>query len=392
MLRPYDIIIVGAGFYGATLAERIANELDKHVLVLERRNHIGGNAYSEIDADTGIEMHRYGAHLFHTSNEKVWNYLQRFTKFTNYRHRVWSMYRGQIYSMPINLGTICQFFGRSFTPVEARQLLEEQAKEVSERNPNSLEKKAISLVGRPLYEAFIRGYTKKQWQIDPHELPGHIITRLPVRYTFDDSYFDDKFEGLPIDGYTAIFERMLKSPRIEVALNTDFFAVRHSFPNIPVVYSGPIDRYFDYAEGMLGWRTLDFEREVVGVSDFQGTGVVNYADEEIPFTRILEFKHLYPERYYPPGKTVIVREYSRAAGRTDELYYPIETRTNKTIYEKYRARAKAERGVLFGGRLGSYRYLDMHQAIGSALKHFENIITPYFTTQRSFEDIEPPAQ
>jgi UDP-galactopyranose mutase len=387
MPRPHDLVVVGAGFFGATIAERAANELGMRVLVLERRNHIGGNAYTAPDPETGIEVHRYGAHLFHTSNEAVWSYLNRFTAFTGYRHRVLSMYRRQIYSMPINLGTICQFFGRSFTPEEARQLIAEQARELGGRPPSNLEEKAISLIGRPLYEAFIRGYTKKQWQTDPRELPADIINRLPVRYTFNDRYFDDKFEGLPVDGYTALFERMLGHPLIEVALNVDFFSVRAQLPaEVPIVYTGPIDRYFDYSEGMLGWRTLDFERAVVPVNDFQGTSVVNYADEDVAFTRIAEFRHFYPARDYPTGQTVIFREYSRRAGRSDEPYYPINTRADKALYDKYRMRAKAERGVLFGGRLGSYRYIDMHQAIGAALKLFETTIKPHFTARRPFED------
>ncbi len=386
MPRPCDLIIVGAGFTGATIAERAANELGMRVLLLERRNHIGGNVYSALDPDTGIEVHRYGAHLFHTSNEMVWNYLRRFTTFTDYRHRVLSVYRRQIYSMPINLATICQFFGRSFTPEEARRLIAEHAQEQAGKAPGNLEDKAIALIGRPLYEAFIRGYTIKQWQTDPRELPAGIIARLPVRYTFNDRYFDDKFEGLPVDGYTAIFERMLMNPLIEVMLDADYFSVRQTLPaNIPVVYTGPIDRYFDYAEGLLGWRTLDFEREVVPVTDFQGSGVINYADEAIPFTRIIEFRHFYPERNYASGKTVIFREYSRSAGRADEPYYPIGTSANKAKYGKYVKRAEAERGVIFAGRLGSYRYLDMHQAIGAALKLFDTVIKPNFMAKRPVE-------
>lgn len=379
-LQKYDILIVGAGFYGATIAERCANELGKRVLVIDRRHHIGGNAYSENDPQTGIEVHKYGAHLFHTPNEIVWTYLNRFTAFTDYRHRVFSTYKNQVYSMPINLGTICQFFGRRFSPDEARALVAEQAAELGEKAPANLEEKAISLIGRPLYEAFIRGYTAKQWQTDPRDLPEGIITRLPVRYNFDNRYFNDRFEGLPVDGYTAIFERMLNSPKIDVKTGVDFFDVKDRIPaGLPIVYTGAIDRYFDYSEGELGWRTIDFEQEIANVGDFQGTAVMNYADEDIPFTRILEFRHFNPERAYQTEKTVIVREYSRFAQRKDEPYYPIDTKNDKATYLKYKSRAKTEANVHFGGRLGTYRYLDMHQAIGAALKAYDNVFLPHFT-------------
>ncbi len=379
-----DLLIVGAGFYGATIAERVANELQKNVLLIDRRSHIGGNAYSEFDGETGIEVHRYGAHLFHTPNEVVWTYLNRFTAFTDYKHRVYSTYRDQVYSMPINLGTISQFFNRRLSPDQAKALIADQAAEMAGRHPANLEEKAISLIGRPLYEAFIRGYTAKQWQTDPRDLPEHIITRLPVRYTFDNRYFNDKYEGLPVDGYTAIFERMLKHPKIQIALDVDFFSLKSSLPaDLPIVYTGPIDRYFDYSEGELGWRTIDFEKETLNTGDFQGMAVMNYADETTPYTRILEFRHFNPERSYQTEKTVIVREYSRSAKRVDEPYYPIDTRQDKEIFLRYRARAEAEVNVHFGGRLGTYRYLDMHQAIGAALKAFDSRIVPHFIEGRA---------
>ena len=375
-----DLLIVGAGFYGATIAERTANELGKNVLLIDKRHHIGGNAYTENDRETGIEVHRYGAHLFHTPNETVWNYLNRFTAFTDYRHRVFTSLKDQVYSMPINLGTICQFFGQRFSPGEARALVTEQAAEMAGQLPKNLEEKAISLIGRPLYEAFIRGYTAKQWQTDPRDLPEHIISRLPVRYNFDNRYFNDRFEGLPVDGYTAIFERMLKSPKIRIELAVDFFDLRSRLPkDLPIIYTGAIDRYFDYSEGELGWRTVDFDEEVVNTGDFQGTTVMNYADESVPFTRILEFRHFNPERNYQTEKTVIVREYSRFAQRKDEPYYPIDTKTDKETFLKYRRRATMEKNVHFGGRLGTYRYLDMHQAIGAALKAFDSSIAAHFS-------------
>lgn len=373
----YDLIIVGAGFFGATIAERTANELGRKVLILDRRNHIGGNAYSENDAQTGIEVHKYGAHLFHTPNKLVWDYLNNFTKFTDYKHRVYTSYKDQVYSMPINLGTICQFFGRRMSPAEAKQLVLEQSRELGENKPVNLEEKAISLIGRPLYEAFIRGYTAKQWQTDPRELSESIITRLPVRYNFDNRYFNDAYEGLPVDGYTAIFEKMLSNPLIHIQTGVDYFDVKDQIPaGKTVVYTGPIDKFFDYKAGELGWRTIDFEPEVLQVGDFQGTAVMNYADESVPFTRILEFRHFNPERDYLKDKTVIVREYSRFAQRGDEPYYPIDTQKDKKTYLAYKEMADAENDVIFGGRLGTYRYLDMHQAIGAALKCYETTIEP----------------
>ena len=372
-----DLLVVGAGFFGATIAERVANELDKRVLVIDRRDHIGGNAYSETDPETGIEVHRYGAHLFHTQSDTVWNYVNRFSAFTDYSHRVFSSYRDRVYPMPINLATICQFFEKRFSPDEARALIAGQAAELKGAEPKNLEEKAISLIGRPLYEAFIRGYTAKQWQTDPRDLSASIITRLPVRYNFDNRYFNDRYEGLPVDGYAAIFQRMLDNENIRIAFNTDFFQIRDRLPKgVPVIYTGPIDRYFDYAEGELKWRTLDFERSVEPTGDFQGTSVMNYADEDVPFTRILEFRHLHPERAYQQEKTVIVREYSRFARREDEPYYPVDTPADKKLFLAYKARANAETDVYFGGRLGTYRYLDMHQAIGGALKAYENVIGP----------------
>nr|WP_290446180.1 UDP-galactopyranose mutase [Brucella intermedia] len=367
------MIIVGAGFFGATIAERVANELGRKVLILDRRAHIGGNAYSENDAETGIEVHKYGAHLFHTPNKTVWDYLNIFTKFTDYKHRVYTSYKDQVYSMPINLGTISQFFGRRMSPIEAQQLVLEQSRELGDKKAENLEEKAISLIGRPLYEAFIRGYTAKQWQTDPRELPEHIITRLPVRYNFDNRYFNDAYEGLPVDGYTAIFERMLFHPLIHIQTGVDYFNVKNQIPaGKPVVYTGPIDKFFDYKAGELGWRTIDFEPEILQVGDFQGTAVMNYADEDVPYTRILEFRHFNPERDYQKEKTIIVREYSRFAQRGDEPYYPIDTQKDKQTYLVYKAMADAEKDVIFGGRLGTYRYLDMHQAIGAALKCFDN--------------------
>ena len=379
-----DLVVVGSGFFGLTVAERCAKELGLRVVVLDRRHHLGGNAYSEKEPETGIEVHVYGAHLFHTSNEKVWEYVNRFTAFTSYQHRVFANYQGQVYSFPMNLGLINQFFGRSHTPDEARALIAEQSSEIDTAAAQNLEEKAISLIGRPLYEAFVRGYTAKQWQTDPKELSPDIITRLPVRYTFDNRYFNDTYEGLPVDGYTAWLERMADHPNIEVRLETDFFAPGHEYSadrikgRVPVVYTGPVDEYFGHSEGRLSWRTVDLEAEVLDVDDFQGTSVVNYNDADVPWTRILEFKHFHPERTHLPGKTVIVHEYSRFAEEDDEPYYPVNTAEDRAKLLRYRDLAKKEPMVLFGGRLGTYKYLDMHMAIGSALSMYENKLRPHF--------------
>jgi UDP-galactopyranose mutase len=379
-----DLVVVGSGFFGLTVAERAATQLNKRVVVLERRHHLGGNAYSEAEPETGIEVHRYGAHLFHTSNKRVWDYVNQFTEFTNYQHRVFCKHQGQVYSFPMNLHLINHFFGKSHTPDEARALIAEQASEIDTKDATNLEEKAISLIGRPLYEAFVRDYTAKQWQTDPKELPAATIARLPVRYNFNNRYFNDTYEGLPLEGYTAWLERMADHPNIEVRLNVDYFEVRDEIPaGTPTVYTGPLDRYFDYAHGFLGWRTLDFEQEVLPVGDFQGTPVMNYNDADAPYTRIHEFRHFHPEREdrYPSDKTVIVREFSRSADKDDEPYYPINTPEDRAKLERYRELAKTEgkqNNILFGGRLGTYKYLDMHMAIGSALSAFDNKIAPYF--------------
>jgi UDP-galactopyranose mutase len=376
-LGAADVVVVGSGFFGLTVAERVAAEHGRRVVVLERRAHLGGNAWSEEDPETGIEVHRYGAHLFHTSNRRVWEYVNRFTAFTGYQHRVHSVTKGQVYPLPINLATVCQYFGRHLSPEQARALIREQAAEIDPDRAENLEEKAISLVGRPLYEAFIRGYTEKQWQTDPRELPAEIITRLPVRYTYDNRYFSDDHEGLPVDGYTVWLRRMADHPGIEVVLGVDFFDVRPLVPaGTPVVYTGPLDRFYDYAEGRLAWRTLDFEQEVLPVGDFQGTSVMNYADTDVPWTRIHEFRHFHPERSYPSDRTVVVREYSRRAEAGDEPYYPVNTPSDRAVLARYRERAAAEPDVLFGGRLGTYPYLDLHMAIASALTAVDNVLGP----------------
>lgn len=386
-----DLVVVGSGLFGLTIAEQAATELGLKVALLDRRSHIGGNAYSEKEKQTGIEVHRYGAHLFHTSNERVWEYVNRFTEFTNYVHRVYTRHNGIVYPMPINLGTINQFFNAAYSPAEAKALIAEQAGELAGTDPQNLNDKGISLIGRPLYEAFIKHYTAKQWQTPPEELPASIISRLPVRYNYDNRYFNDKYEGLPVDGYAAWLERMAAHPNIEVHLNTDFFEPGHQYSRenvlgqIPVVYTGPVDRYFDYTEGDLSWRTIDLEEEVLPIEDFQGCSVMNYPDADVPFTRIHEFRHFHPERDYTKDATVIMREYSRFANKGDEPYYPVNTSVDREKLLAYRDLAKGENNVLFGGRLGTYKYLDMHMAIGAALSMFDNKIRPHFANGAKLE-------
>jgi UDP-galactopyranose mutase len=282
--------------------------------------------------------------------------------------------------MPINLATINQFFRKEFSPEQAEEFIKNQTNSGAAASATNLEDRAIALIGQPLYEAFIKGYTEKQWQTNPKELPAEIISRLPVRFTDDNRYFSDKYEGLPKDGYLNWIENLADHPKIEVRLNTDYFEykTRNQIP-VPVVYTGPIDRYFNYEFGELGWRTLDFESEVITVGDFQGTSVVNYADIDVPFTRIHEFRHLHPERGYQDEMTYVSREYSRFAGVNDEPYYPINTDGDRNTLSKYRDLIKGEANVWFGGRLGSYKYLDMHMAIASALTTFENEIEPTFS-------------
>lgn len=374
----YDLVVVGAGLFGLTVAEQCTSRWGLRVALIDRRDHIGGNAYSEVDPDTGIEVHRYGAHLFHTSNDRVWAYARRFTSFTDYVHRVWTTVGGVVYPMPVNLGTINQFFGASMSPDEARALISEQAQEVAGQEISDFESMGVSLVGRPLFEAFFKNYTAKQWQTDAKELPATVISRLPVRYTYDSRYFNDKYEGLPSEGYTTWLSRMVDSPLIDVFLGVDFFdetqplSKASAVGQVPVVYTGPVDRYFEYCDGALTWRTVDFEPEVVDTGDFQGCSVMNYGDLDVPWTRIIEFRHFHPERDYQRERSVIFREFSRFAKRDDEPYYPINTVGDRIRMNKYRERMRDESGVFFGGRLGTYKYLDMHMAIASALTLVDN--------------------
>lgn len=374
-----DLVVVGAGLFGLTVAEHAARD-GARVLVLERRDHIGGNAYDYLDEETGVMVHKYGSHLAHSPNERVWEYFSRFTEFTDYQHRVFANSEGQVYSFPMNLSLISQVYGRYFTPDEAKALIAEEASEIDGSRAQNMEEKAISLIGRKLYDRFIFGYSSKQWQTDPKELDASIITRLPVRYSFDNRYFTDPFQGQPAKGYTAMFEAMAAHPNIEIRYGVDYFTEREAYDGILTVYTGPLDEYFGYELGRLPWRTVDLINEVVDVDDFQGTAVMNYNDADVPFTRILEHQHYDPQASMNkvPGKTIITREYSRFAEKGDEVYYPINSDSSRELAAAYKAKAKAEEenGVIFGGRLGSYAYLDLWQAANSAIHTFEKKVKP----------------
>jgi UDP-galactopyranose mutase len=366
-------LVVGSGLWGAVLAERIASVLNERVVVVEKRGHVGGNCYSQFDATTGIECHAYGTHVFHTRDADTWSYIRRFTDFTPYRHKVLTQHRQRVYPMPIGLATLNAFYGVNLRPFEVSAFLLAEASKAGIANPDNLEDKAISMIGRPLYEAFIRGYTIKQWGRDPRMLSPDIITRLPVRVSYDESYFDDPYQGLPVGGYGALFKRMLNHPNIDVRLHTDFFDVRDAIPaGCRVFYSGPVDRLFGDRFGELEWRTARFEWQVHDVADYQGTAVMNFADEEVPFTRIHEFKHLHPERSHPAHRTITCTEYPSACASGEEPFYPVVDRANTARLALYRREVARHPGLLIGGRLGSFKYCDMDKAIQDALAAFES--------------------
>jgi UDP-galactopyranose mutase len=379
-LHRSHLLVVGSGFYGLTIAEQAAAD-GKRVTVIDRREHLGGNAWSSPDPTTGIEVHQYGSHIFHTSNETVWDYVNRFADFNDYRHHVWTVHAGRVYPMPISLATMTQFFGEHMTPQRALEVVSAHTLGVPE-HPTNLEEKAISLIGRPLYEAFIKSYTAKQWQTDPKDLPAGVITRLPMRFTFDTRYFADTWEGIPRQGYGQLLTNLADQAGVSVYLGVDWFDIRHLVPpDLPVVYTGPLDRFFDYRAGRLAWRTLDLKLELLEVPDFQGTSVVNYADADVAHTRIHEFRHFDPDRPTLEGHTVIMTEYSRWAGREDEPYYPVNSREDRSVLSAYRQLAAREPSVIFGGRLGSYQYIDMHAAIASALMTYRTRVRPALERQ-----------
>lgn len=367
-------IIVGSGFFGSVIAERIATQLRERVLVIEKKNHIGGNCFSLDDPETGIHYHLYGTHIFHTSNERVWKYINRFTEFNGYFHQVLTTYKGKVYQMPVNLETINSFYGVSLKPYEVEGFLKKEIGKENITKPSNFEEKAISMMGRPLYEAFIHGYTLKQWQKDPKDMPESVLTRLPFRKNYNESYYYSRWQGMPLHGYGKIFEHLMASEKIDVMLNTDFFDIRDRIPaDTKIIYSGPIDQFFDYKYGKLEYRTLRFEKEIVPYEDFQGTSVMNYADVDIPYTRIHEPKHLHPERSdYPKDRSMIIREYSSLDDGTNP-YYPINDNRNQSLILQYREEASKLRNTIISGRLGDYKYYDMHDTINHALEIYDMI-------------------
>jgi UDP-galactopyranose mutase len=376
MNKKYNLVVVGAGLFGSVVAEQASRD-GYQVLVIDSRNHIGGNCYTEFDSETGINIHKYGPHIFHTDNDKVWDYINQFTKFNNYTHFVKSRRGNEVYPMPINLETINKFFGKTFSPAEAQEFLEQVR--VPNDNPANFEEQAQALLGKDLYEAFVKGYTAKQWETDPTLLPASVARRLPVRTDYSTGYYanNDKYQGIPVDGFTPIFERMLDHENIEVQLNTAWESIKDSLDaDQLVVYTGPIDAYFDYCYGQLSWRTLDFEYRTETVDDYQGCSAMNYPEESVPWTREIEHRHFHPERKTVPGKTVVNREFSRTATVEDTPYYPVNTQQDKEKYYRYKELADNETTVIFGGRLGEYMYYDMHQVIGSALSCYQNKIQP----------------
>lgn len=360
----YNYLVVGSGLFGAIFAYE-ANKRGKKCLVIDKRNHIGGNIYTEKIED--INVHKYGAHIFHTSNKEIWEYVNQFAEFNRYTNSPVAKYKDEVYNLPFNMNTFNKLWG-VFTPAEAKAKIEEELKEVNIDEPKNLEEQAIKLVGKTIYEKLVKGYTEKQWGMRATELPSFIIKRLPVRFTYDNNYFNDKYQGIPEGGYTQIIEKMLDG--IDVKLNYDYFEHKKEVENIAdkIVFTGPIDQYYNYCFGELQYRSVRFETEVLDTDNYQGNAVVNYTEYEVPYTRIIEHKHF---EYGNQPKTVISREYSDTWNKDKEPYYPINNDRNNELYLKYKGLADKDDKVIFGGRLGQYKYYDMHKVIEEALKTVE---------------------
>lgn len=359
----YDYLIVGAGLFGAVFAHEAALK-GKKVKVIEKRNHIAGNIYTR--EEEGIQVHQYGAHIFHTSDKEIWEYVNQFAEFNRYTNSPVANYKGEIYNLPFNMNTFNKLWG-VVTPAEAQVKIEEQRAILNGKTPENLEEQAISLVGTDIYEKLIKDYTEKQWGKPTTELPAFIIRRLPVRLTYDNNYFNDTYQGIPIGGYTQIVEKMLDHENIDVETNVDFFVNKEQylkdFPKI--VFTGMIDEFFDYKLGELEYRSLRFENETLDMENYQGNAVVNYTDAETPYTRIIEHKHF---EFGSQAKTIITKEHSKTWEKGDEPYYPVNNDRNNHLYKSYKKLADEQGNVIFGGRLGHYRYYDMHQVIGAALQ------------------------
>lgn len=361
----YDYLIVGAGLFGSVFAYE-ATKKGKTCLVVDKRKHIGGNVYTE--NIKGINVHKYGAHIFHTSNKMIWDYIQQFATFNRYTNSPIAIYKDEVYNLPFNMNTFSKLWGIK-TPQEAKEIIENQRKKSGIINPSNLEEQAISLVGKDIYEKLIKGYTQKQWGKSCDKLPSFIINRLPVRFTYDNNYFNDLYQGIPVGGYTQIFEKMLASS--DVRLNCDYLKHRDELNAIAkkIIYTGMIDEYFDYCYGELEYRSLRFVTEILNLDNFQGNAVVNYTDADVPYTRIIEHKHF---EYGTQDSTIITKEYPKTWKRGDEPFYPINNEKNNILYSKYLTLAKQEKNVVFGGRLGMYRYFDMHNIIERSLECAKN--------------------
>ncbi|MCO7177115.1 UDP-galactopyranose mutase [Sporolactobacillus kofuensis] len=357
----YDYLVVGAGLFGSTFAYEAAKR-GKRIKVIDKRNHIGGNIYTE--NIEGINVHKYGAHIFHTNNKEIWDYVNQFAEFNRYTNSPIANYKGEVYNLPFNMNTFNKLWG-VLTPDEAIAKITEQKEHAHVDTPQNLEEQAISLVGTDIYKKLIKGYTEKQWGRKATELPAFIIKRLPVRFTYDNNYFNDRYQGIPIGGYTQIIKKMLSNDLIDVELGTDFFLKKEeymrTFPKI--IYTGMIDQFFDYKLGTLEYRSLKFETSVLDVENYQGNAVVNYTDSETPFTRIIEHKHF---EFGKQPKTVVTREYPANWEKGDEPYYPMNDQKNNELFKKYSELAEGLDNIIFGGRLGNYKYYDMHQVIGAA--------------------------
>ena len=366
-MEKYDYLIVGSGLFGAVFAYE-AKKRKKTCLVIDKREHIGGNIYTE--SIEGINVHRYGAHIFHTSDEKVWNYVNQFCRFNNYINSPIARYNDEIYNLPFNMNTFNKLWG-VITPQQAQDKIAEQRRESGITEPQNLEEQAISLVGYDIYEKLINGYTRKQWGRKCTELPAFIISRLPVRFTYDNNYFNDIYQGIPIGGYTGMVEKMLDG--IDVRLNTDYFAEREKLDKLAdkIVFTGMIDQYYDYRYGNLEYRSLEFQSEILDIPNYQGNAVVNYTDYNVKFTRMIEHKHF---EFGKQEKTVITREYPKTWEIGDEPYYPVNDAVNGELFEKYRKLSESEENVIFGGRLGTYRYMDMDDIIAAALETVDKYI------------------
>lgn len=357
----YDYLIVGAGLFGSVFAYE-ASKKRKKCLVIDKRDHIGGNIYTE--NIEGINVHKYGAHIFHTSDKAIWDYVNNFAHFNRYTNSPIARYKDETYNLPFNMNTFNKLWN-VFTPQQAKAKIEEELKDVKIDEPKNLEEQAIKLIGKTIYEKLVKGYTEKQWGMKATELPPFIIKRLPVRFTYDNNYFNDSYQGIPEGGYTQIIAKMLSSCKVK--LNYDFFEHKNELKDISekIIFTGPIDKYFDYQFGELEYRSVRFETEVLDIDNFQGNAVVNYTEYEVPYTRIIEHKHF---EYGTQPKTVISREYSDKWTTEKEPYYPINNDRNNNLYQKYAELAKKEKNIIFGGRLGQYKYYDMHVIISEALK------------------------